>query len=440
MLVSVSSNNNFNSAEIILPGSKYIGNRALVLAALAKGESKLFNLPANKDIAISINGLRQLGADIRQTSRVTYIRGIAGRIKSSNNEIYTGASGTFSRFILSLACLSSKKIKIHGNAQMNKRPMLPLIQALEDLGCHLSHNQGCLPIITQGPIIGHRKVATKNGDAAKISNQIQMDGSISSQFFSSLMLTAPYSQHPITIKVTGHQISLPYILMTAELMKKFSVQFDINDPRFIQIPNNKEYFGRDLTIEADPVSSTYFMALAALTGKKIKIKHFNSSGIQGETYFYQVLQKMGCQVAISRDSISVTGPKNQLKGIEVDMGGMPDASQTLAVMAAYAKGKTVIKNVAHLRHKESNRLEDTVEQLKKLSIKAHTSEDSMTIYGGTVQRGAVDSCDDHRMAMSFALASVMTPGVLIHGAECVAKSFPTYWDKLAEIGFKIEKK
>lgn len=248
----------------------------------------------------------------------------------------------------------------------------------------------------------------------------------------------------VDIELVGTLVSKPYVKMTIDLMRYFGVDVDNREDKRFIVSSGQSYEGRDLTIEADPVSSSYFLAAAALLKQKITIPHFNIKGIQGESRFIEILCQMGCTAVVGEAEganspfITITG-SGELKSVEVDMSDMPDVVQTLAVLAAFAKGVTHIKNIAHLQHKESNRIKDTALELKKLGIEVKIAEDSLTIKGGEPHGAIIETHEDHRMAMSFALVGLKTKGVRIKKPEVVAKSFPSFWQTLNNCGVKTQR-
>ena len=410
------------SASVSIPGSKYLANRALFLAALARGDSKLLNVPINDDIATAIAGLRQFGVGIfRQGSSVT-VRGLGGKPAFPTSPIHTSDSGTFARFIISLGSLLSGETAYFGSPKMNSRPMKDLLIALNNLGVWTKHTDFRMPLQIKGSLKG---------------GKTHLNASVSSQYLSSLLISAPYAKNPTFIEMEGKMISKPYIAMTIKMMRDFDVWVDNYDFRRFVIRSGQCYRGREFAIESDPVSSSYFLGAAALLGGEITIPHFNINSLQGESQFVKVLKKMGCELINRSDAISLRGPR-QLKAVEVDMGNMPDVVQTLAVLAAFAKGTTLIKNIAHLKHKESDRISDTAKELRKLNIEVAETEDSLQIKGGRAGGAVIETHQDHRMAMSFALVGLKTPGVKIKHPEVVGKSFPSFWETLQKLGVQIK--
>ena len=405
--------------RVAIPGSKYLANRALIISALARGDSRLFNVPKNNDIDTAIIGLKQFGANIFRHGTTVTVTGVKGHPTVPSSPIHTSASGTFSRFIVSLGSLLPEETRYYGSDKMNSRPMKDLLLALENLGVATTHNDFHLPLSIKGPLKG---------------GTTTLNGAVSSQYLSSLLISGPFAPGAVVIEIEGNLVSKPYVKMTIDLMRHFGVVVDNHHDRRFVIRPRQSYMGQTFTIESDPVSSSYFLAAAALLGQSTTIPHFNVQGVQGESRFVHILKKMGCDIKTEPQSVTVQGPR-QLKGIEVDMGDSPDVVQTLAVLAAFSQGTTHIKNISHLRHKESDRIGDTAGELRKLGAQVSQTTHSLTITGGSPLRGAViETHDDHRLAMSFALAGLKVPDIKINHPEVVGKSFPSFWPTLSSCG------
>lgn len=413
------------NGRLQLPGSKYIANRVLPMAALADGVSTIKNVPDNEDISLLIKGLTQLGISLHGENGELQIFGQAGHHKSpSPVSIYTGASGTFSRFMTSLALIHGGEVELSGTEKMNSRPMKDLLTCLEENGLKPRHHHYCLPLNLKGPLPG---------------GTMRMKGDVSSQYFSSILIAAPFAQNPVRLSVDGALVSRPYVDLTLSLMKHFGLDVHEEENAF-WVPQG-HYRAREYRIEADPVSSTYPMAAALLTKGEIEIEDFNADSVQGEAGFYQLLQKMGARVEINEDclKLSYAGP---LQGLgRIDMGAMPDAVPTMAVLAALAEGPTEIVNIGHLRFKESDRIAELGGELLKAGVDLRWTEDSFYFEGKSQLKPAVlKTHKDHRLGMSLALLSLVEPGIAIEQPEVVAKSFPDYFDRFRSWGidYKVE--
>ena len=417
---------------ITLPGSKYLANRLLILAALSETNSSLSNMPHNEDIDTSIKGLTQLGAKFEWQGNRLNCQGFKPNQAYQSDQIYSSHSGSFSRFVMPMLALSDQGVSISGSAKMNSRPMAELFRVLEQLGATIvSENQSpasTLPVKVTGPIKG---------------GEIAMSGSTSSQYISALLMTAGKLPLGLTIKLTAEPVSKPYLQMTLDLLGIFGIEVatDAQLGEFIIHPN-QHYQGVDYQLESDPSSASYFLAAAAISGGHICISNFYPDrSIQGEAQFARVLQLMGCKIWQDQQGYHCQGPE-QLKAVTVDMGDMPDVVQTLAVVAMFAEGTTVMNNIANLAFKESNRIEDTATEIRKTGIEVTTTVESLVIHGsslsGPPKAAILDTHDDHRMAMSLALMAIKIADVKIRDPQVVAKSFPDYWQYLQQLGYSVE--
>lgn len=404
------------NATVTLPGSKYIANRLLPLCALANSTSRLSNVVSNDDIRTAAEGLSRLGYQISVDGNQLTISPRKCPL-SEPAEIYTAHSGTFSRFIAAIAALENEPVQINCSAKMATRPMFELFESLRSLSVDINSANDCLPARVTGPIKG---------------NSCLLDASRSSQYLSALLIVAPLLPDGLRINLKGEIVSRAYIDMTVQLMDKMGVKV-AEDGSGFTVEADQEYQGIDFTISPDPVSSSYFMAAAAISGGEVLLKNFDFDSLQGEAGFYRVLEQMGCEVERRDQDLWVKGPE-QLKAVSVDMGGMPDAVQTLAVVASFAEGTTHISNIEHLAYKESDRIADTANELRKTGIKVENGKDFLSIEGGHPRAAKIETHDDHRMAMSMALLGIKTQGICILDSDVVAKSFPDYWSCLENIG------
>ncbi len=409
-------------SEITVPGSKYIANRVLLLAALAGGISRIKNVPENDDINATIEALKKFNININKKNDEIVINGANGKIKTPDKEINVINSGTLMRLITGFASLAEGKTTITGSERIKQRPIKELLMSLNDLGIKCSSkNEGFPPIEISG--------GTLNGGKTKIK------GNVSSQFISSLLIISPYAKNDVEIIVENELVSKNYVDMTIDLMKEFGVNVKRDNYKKFKVEAGQKYNTKNYVIPADWSSANYFLAAAAVVPGKIKANGLDLSQ-KGEAEFVGILGKMGCKVNKDKNSIEVIGNK-KLNPVEVDMSTMPDSVQTLAAVAVFAKGTTRIKNIGNLKYKESDRINDTAKELKKLKIKATAKDDELIIEGGNPKPAAIEPHNDHRMAMSFALIGLKA-GIKIKNPECVAKSFPNFWEKLKELGVKIK--
>lgn len=384
--------------EITVPGSKSLTNRAIVMASLSRGISRISNFSNSLDSQIMIKVIRKLGIKIRKNKNELLIIGNRGIFSKFNGKIKVGSAGTTTRFLTSLITLVPGQVIIIKSKRMKMRPMKELDDAL-------------------------KRIRT---------GKVSVKGNISSQFISSLLMVAPVLKKGLEIKIVGNLVSKTYVDMTIEMMKKFGI--------FVQNKNSKKFTVKnqsfksvDLKIEADASGASYFLGMAAVTGRKIRV-NIDPKSVQGDAKFADILEKMGCQVKknIRERWIEVKGPKI-LRGITANMENMPDTAQTLAVVSVFAKGKTKITGLSTLKVKETDRLLALKNELGKMKIKSEITDDSVLITGGSPQKAIIKTYGDHRMAMAFAVAKTRIPKLKIKNPEVVKKSFPEFWEKFKKI-------
>ncbi len=401
------------SCRVTVPGSKSYTHRVLIAAALSDGECRIQNALVSEDTLLTIKALRQMGIQIEVGSTDVRVDGKDGRLEPCDAPIYLGNSGTSMRLLTGAAALGKGTYTLTGNARMQMRPIQDLLDALEQMGIQARSvkGNGCPPVEVAGAMIN--------------AKQVNINCQNSSQYLSALLLMAPHTPEGLEIQVIGDSVSRPYIDLTVALMESFGIQLDREDYRKFNIPGGQRYLAGQYVVEADCSQAAYFWSAAAIGGTEIKVMGVNSDSVQGDVRFADLLQQMGCRVSRESDGIAVAG--GPLNAIEADLTDMPDQVPTLAVVAAFSNGTTVIKNVAHLKSKESDRLSATVTELNKMGIEARCTESALIINGGRPQGSVVETYNDHRIAMSFAIAGLKVPGVSIRNENCVAKSFPAFW-------------
>ncbi len=410
-------------ATIAVPGSKSLTQRALIAAALADGTSRLVGPLASEDTNYTAEALGQMGVKIERGADVWTVYGNGGKLNTPEKEIFLGNNGTATRFLTSVAALGQGEFRIDGEKRMRERPIGPLMEALQGWGVDIKSvmGTGCPPL----------KI---NSHGISGGGTILPEGK-SSQYVSSLLLVAPYAAKPASLEVQGEVLSKPYVAMTLSVMSDFGVRVDCNEEfNSFSIPQG-QYQAMDYEIEGDASNASYFWAAAAITGGRITVPNVPVPSLQGDAFLMPLLARMGCEISRDGNGISLSG-RDRLKCISVDMASMPDVVPTLAVVAAFAHGKTVIKNIAHLRIKECDRLSATLTELARMGAKVEEGEDFMVIHGdgGECLHGAeIETYNDHRMAMSFAVAGLRVPGVRISGEGCVAKSFPDFWERFGRL-------
>lgn len=414
------------SGTIRPPGSKSITNRALILAALARGRSTLTGVLDSQDTQVMIESLRRLGFGVtRDTERYEcQIDGNAGHITASHADLWLENSGTSMRFLTALCAVAQGRgqFRLDGVARMRERPIGDLADALNALGATVSFevaDSQCPPVVVvnQGPLQQSR-AATIRGD-------------ISSQFLSALLMSLPARGCETTIAVDGELVSKPYVTMTLAMMREFGV--DVRFPETLNkfvIPGHA-YVARTYAIEPDASAASYFFGAAAISGGRVTVSGLNRNALQGDVHFVDALEQMGCRIRCDDNSITVEG--QPLHGIDIDMNAISDTAQTLAAVAVFADSPTTIRNVGHMRHKETDRISALVTELRRTGIQADEMDDGLTVHPGIPQPAAIKTYDDHRMAMSFSLLGLRSPGIRILDPACTAKTYPRFFDDLSSL-------
>lgn len=412
-------------AVVTVPGSKSLTQRALIAAALAEGSSQLLGPLASEDTHFTMNALRAMGiaCDDRDPNR-WQVEGNGGRVVAPEGDIFLGNNGTATRFLTSVAALGQGRFHITGSERMAERPILPLMEALRGWQVSIDSDAGtgCPPLTIMAKGLAGGRTVLPEGK--------------SSQYLSSLLLVAPYANAPAELEVLGEILSKPYVEMTLAVMADFGVRVEAAPTlNFFRIPRGS-YQGRTYAIEGDASGASYFWAAAAVTGGRVTVANVPVPSLQGDAKLLPYLARMGCRIEQTEAGITLIGP-DRLEGIEVDMGDMPDVAPTLAVVAAFAEGTTIINNIAHLRIKECDRLSAVVNELRKLGAEVEEEPARMIIHGKqggrTLHGASIATYNDHRMAMSFAVAGLRIPGVYIGNPQCVVKSFPDFWERFARL-------
>jgi 3-phosphoshikimate 1-carboxyvinyltransferase len=408
-------------ATVRVPGSKSITNRALLLAALADGESELSGALASDDTDVMRAALAELGVRIEAQGEPWLVAGVDGQLRAPSRSLDVGNSGTTARFLVAAATLAPGPVVIDGNARMRERPILHLVEALRALGAAVEvlGRNGCPPIrVAGGGLPG---------------GPVTIDGSQSSQYTSAILLAAPYAARDVELGfVGGKLVSRPYVEVTLQIMRAFGAEADwtghVADPR-IRVRAGRSYRARSYAIEPDASSAAYPFCAAAIAGGAVRVEGVPADSLQSDWRVLDLLERMGCRVSRRGSTVEVRGPSGKLRSLgEVDMNDLPDAALAIAVVALFADGPTRITNVANLRIKETDRLKALETELEKLGARARADRDSLTIRPGPLHGAEIDTYDDHRMAMSFSLAGLRVPGVLIRDPGCVSKTWPSYFD------------
>ncbi len=401
------------SARVKVPGSKSITQRAMVCAALAKGVSRLEGWLRSEDTLLLRQALVCLGARFEDEEEDLLVTGMEGKVHPPPGLLFMGNNGTGIRFLTAVSALGNGEAFIVGSRRMDERPITPLIEALAAWGLRgRCFNDPCPPVYLQAKGLSGGKT--------------EISVAKSSQYLSALLLVGPYTREPAEIRLKDTLVSEPYVAMTLAVMEAFGVTTQKEDGGFR--PASGPYVAAHYRVEGDASSASYFLAAAAIAGGEVTVVNLPHPSLQGDAVFAAILARMGLRVSYSSESVTVAR-SGSLWGIDIDMGRWPDLVPTLAVVAAFAEGKTIIRNVAHLRIKETDRLAAVATELKRLGARVEELEDGLIIYGGASLRPAtIETYDDHRIAMAFSLVGLKVAGVQIKDPGCVAKSFPNYWE------------
>ncbi|MBV8077666.1 MAG: 3-phosphoshikimate 1-carboxyvinyltransferase [Planctomycetaceae bacterium] len=405
-------------ARVRVPGSKSLTNRALIVAALADGASTLTGALDSDDTRVMVDSLRRLGSAVAHDPAVATIRveGCGGAIPARAADLYVANSGTSLRFLTAMVATGRGTYRLDGTPRLRQRPVSDLLRALNGLGADARSdlNTGCPPVTV--------RASGLDGGYAFVR------GDVSSQFLSGLLMALPCSRDVTTVEVQGVLVSRPYVAMTLAVMEAFGVRVgNRKDRRFDVRP--ARYSGRTFAIEPDASAASYFFALAAITGGTVTVDGLGEGSIQGDLGFVDVLEHMGCPVVRGRDATTVTG--GPLRGVDVDMNAISDTVMTLAVVALFARGMTRIRNVGHIRHKETDRIAALAAELRKLGANVEEQPDGLIIFPpAAIAPARIATYDDHRMAMAFALAGIKAEGVTVLDPGCVAKTYPGFWEDL----------
>jgi len=404
-----------------VPGSKSITQRALTVAALAKGESRLINALLAEDTRTFMTALELLGAKFEVGDNEILVSGMGGRILEPEQPIFLGNNGTALRFLTSLVCLGNGRFVLDGTARLRERPVGPLLKVLKCMGVEIEtpENPGCPPV--------HIQARGLPGGRAVFSD---LD---SSQYVSSLLLSSPYALRNVKILLSGRTVSEPYIEMTLQVMERFGVAVERLNGNTFLVPAGQAYGARSFAVEGDYSSASYFFLAAALGLGRIRVPGLTAGSVQGDARFLKILEDLGCTVTWDGKGVEVACDRLQPGDRVLPMGDIPDMVPSLAVLAAFREGRTEITEAAHLRVKESNRLAALAAELGRIGIAARETPDGLVIEGGHPHGGEIETYDDHRIAMSFAVAGLAVPGIGIADRDCVRKSFPGFWEELGKL-------
>jgi 3-phosphoshikimate 1-carboxyvinyltransferase len=347
---------------------------------------------------------------------------LGGKLPATNAELFVGNSGTTARFVVALSALGHGDYHFDGVPRMRERPIGNLLKTLRSLGAEIDSADDCFPLTVHAN--GLRGGAT------------EIDAAESSQLLSGLLQVAPYTDQDVTVNVTGAIVSQPYIDITLKMMQQFGATVSHPDNAHYRnyiIKSGQRYRAQHYIVEPDASNASYFFAAAAVTGGRVRVPHLSPDSLQGDASFVDILEQMGCTVTRNADYLEVQGP-SKLKGLgDIDMNAVSDTAQTLAAIAPFADSPTHIRNVEHMRHKETDRVHAIVTELRKLNVQVDEFPDGVKIYPSDIKPAAVDTYDDHRMAMAFSVVGLVVPGIVINDPDCTRKTFPDFFTRFEKL-------
>jgi 3-phosphoshikimate 1-carboxyvinyltransferase len=409
--------------EILLPGSKSLSNRILLLAALSRGVTEVYNLLDSDDTNRMAESLQRLGVslELSQENTVCRVQGLGGPFPQQETELFLGNSGTTIRTICAALCLGEGDFTLTGDPRMYERPIKDLVDALRQLGAEIEY----LAADGYPPLRIHAKGIP--------GGRVSIRGNVSSQYLTAALLSAPLARQDMVIDVVGDLVSKPYIDMTVAVMRRFGASVEADGYRQFRVPGGQGYQSPgSALVEGDASSATYFLAAAAVKGGTVRVNGVGSSSVQGDVQLADVLEQMGAPVRRGEDWIEVS--RGDLRGVDLDLNHIPDAAMTVATTALFARGKTTIRNVGNWRVKETDRLAAMAAELRKVGAEVEEGADYLEITPPErIIPAAIDTYNDHRMAMSFSLAALGDAPITINNPECVSKTFPDYFEQLAGI-------
>jgi 3-phosphoshikimate 1-carboxyvinyltransferase len=411
------------SATVSVPGSKSITNRALVLATVAYlGECELHGVLRSEDTEVMIDCLQRLGFVVKvDWARKTVVTSnpTTRIIPAEAAELYVANSGTTVRFLAAAVAAGQGRYRFDGVPRMRERPIQDLLDALNQLGANARSEtgNGCPPVVIE--------------TAGLRSGRVVVRADVSSQFLSGLLLASAAADYIVDIELEGPVVSEPYIEMTCRMMEVFGVEVERPAPNCYRVLPSFHTRTAPYEIEPDASAASYFWAAAAICGGRVTVRGLNRTSLQGDVRFVEVLQQMGCRVEECDEGTTVYG--GPLRGVDVDMNDISDTVMTLGAVALFAEGPTTIRNVGHIRHKETDRIAAVATELRKFGAEVEERADGLTITPKPLTGATIDTYNDHRMAMSLALVGLKVPGVVIRNPGCVAKTYPGFWQDLSAI-------
>lgn len=420
------------NAAVRVPGSKSITNRALLIAALADGKTRLTNALFSDDSRYFAQALQTLGFDLTldELNHEITVNGLGGQIPAQKAELFIGNAGTAARFLSAFLTLGNGEYILDGDSRMRERPIGDLVASLTELGAVISPLSHRERAGGEGKLIAPPLLITSSGLPG---GKTSVAGDISSQFLSALLMVAPYAQTPVEIQLSTGLNSKPYVDMTLAIMRDFGITVERDGYQSFKIPlSNYQLPLTTYPIESDASAASYFFAAPAICGGTVRVENISRRSVQGDIAFLDVLEKMGCTVQETDNCLLITG-HSPLHGLDIDMRDIPDTAQTLAVLAPFADSPTRIRGIASARVKETDRIAATCAELTRLGVKVEEHPDGMTIYPlqpANFQPATIKTYNDHRMAMAFSLIGLRVSGVTIENPGCVSKTFPNFFEVL----------
>ena len=402
-----------------LPGSKSISNRVLLLAALASGETEVSGLLDADDTRVMREALARLGVTLTERPGGITVRGVGGPFPEKKADLFLGNAGTALRPLTAALVFSQGEYFVSGVARMHERPIGDLVDALRPLGARIDYAEKAgYPPLRIHP------------SRVSVERPVRVRGDVSSQFLTALLMALPLAGRPATVEVEGELISKPYVEITLNVMRRFGLDVRREGWRAFHVPAGRYVSPKKISVEGDASSASYFLAAGALAGGPVRVEGVGRDSIQGDVRFAEVLEAMGARVSMGEDWIECSSA-GTLRAIDRDMNHIPDAAMTAAVLALFADGPSTLRNIASWRVKETDRLAAMATELRKLGATVEEGSDYLRITPGKLEPGvAIDTYDDHRMAMSFSLVSLAGVPVRINDPQCVAKTFPDYFNAL----------
>lgn len=409
--------NKISNTNVVIdaPPSKAHTLRALIISSLSTGKCTIYNPLLGEDQRNVIECLKRLGIRIEQQGNKLTVSGTGGKYTPESNELNVGESGVGMNFLTSAVNLSNKPMVITGSKRITERPIKEVVEGLRQLGCKIDYlgKEGFPPIKVHGGGI--------------VGGEAQIRGGECSQYFSSIVISSPYAENKVTLKCIDEMTEKPYFDISLQMMAEFGVEAKNNNYKLIEVPKGK-YSAREITIEGDYSSASFFLLAAAICKSKVTVQGLRADTKQGDKAFAALMERMGCKVSETGNGICIQG--RELAAIEEDMSNLPDLVPPLAIACASAKGESKLTNIGHLRNKESDRLAVMASELGKMGVEARCDESSLIINGsGKIHGARIDPHNDHRIAMSFAIAGLATGDQAIENEMCVAKSFPDFWER-----------